>query len=64
MKIRLEQHIQNRCFLGQDVETHKPVYVYVRTTVNQKTIGQLLGTVINAETSPQGEVWEVQYEAV
>jgi hypothetical protein len=54
VRVKLSHVVQGRCWLGQDVDTHKPVYVYLR---NRE--GVLEGKEIEYELTKLGEHWEV-----
>lgn len=53
MRVKLDHHVQGRCWLGQDVETHKPVYVYIRDKSHKS------GDEFDYYLTDLGEHWEV-----
>ena len=56
MRVKLSHKVQGRCWLGQDVDTHKPVYVYLW---NPNTKEVLEGKEIEYYLTELGEFWEV-----
>lgn len=52
MQVRLSHCIKGRLWLGQDVISHVPVYVYVKGNYTK-------GTVIEYYLTPLGEHWEL-----
>ncbi len=55
MQVRIQRHIQNRMWLGQDVITGVPVYVHV---LNMKA--DMTNKIIEVTKTIQGEHWEVK----
>jgi hypothetical protein len=59
VRVKLSHRVQGRCWVGQDVDTHKPVYVYLR---NHDSKEVLEGREIEYYLTELGEHWEVHEE--
>lgn len=58
MRCKLSHQVQGRCWFGQDVDTHKPVYVYLRKMPTQKEMNQYEGREVEYYLTTLGEFWE------
>ncbi len=56
MRVKLSHVVQGRLWVGQDVDTHKPVYVYLRDHDKKEV---LEGKEIEYCLTKLGEHWEV-----